>query len=329
MFNFFKKQFIDVIEWVESEKGVLAYRYPMQDREIQTGAKLTVRESQMAMFVNEGQVADVFKAGLHTLKTQNLPLLTNLKNWDKLFESPFKSDVYFFSTLEQIGFKWGTQNPITVSDPQLGAIRIRAFGNYSFKIKDPAVFYKKLSGSNEFYKTSDCESQIVGILVANISSIIASSKVPFLNMAANQIQFSEELKFGLSGKFTDYGLELTQFFIENLSLPENVQEYLDKSSSMNLVGDLKRYTQFQTADAITKAAQNEGAGGLAALGANVGVGAAIGQAMAQGLNSNNSQNAAGGEDVFQTIEKLHQLLSKGVITQQEFDTKKADLLKKI
>jgi membrane protease subunit (stomatin/prohibitin family) len=329
MFNFFKKQFIDVIEWVETEKGVLAYRYPMQDREIQTGAKLTVRESQMAMFVNEGQVADVFKAGLHTLKTQNLPLLTNLKNWDKLFESPFKSDVYFFSTLEQIGYKWGTQNPITVSDPQLGAIRIRAFGSYSFKIKDPATFYKKLSGSNEVYKTTDCETQIISILVANISSIIAASKVPFLNMAANQIQFSEELKFGLAGKFADYGLELTQFFIENLSLPENVQEYLDKSSSMNLVGDLKRYTQFQTADAITKAAQNEGAGGLAALGANVGVGAAIGQAMAQGLNSNNSQSSSGGEDVFQTIEKLHQLLAKGVITQQEFDTKKADLLKKI
>jgi membrane protease subunit (stomatin/prohibitin family) len=329
MFNFFKKQFIDVIEWVETEKGVLAYKFPMQDNEIQTGAKLTVRESQMAMFVNEGQVADVFKAGLHTLKTQNLPLLTNLKNWDKLFESPFKSDVYFFSTLEQIGYKWGTQNPITVSDPQLGAIRIRAFGNYSFKIKDPAAFYKKLSGSHEVYKTNDCETQIIGILVANISSIIASSKVPFLNMAANQIQFSEELKFGLSGKFSDYGLELTQFFIENLSLPESVQEYLDKSSSMNLVGDLKRYTQFQTADAIIKAAQNEGAGGLAALGANVGVGAAIGQAMAQSLNSGNSQTSSGGEDVFQTIEKLHQLLSKGVITQQEFDSKKADLLKKI
>ena len=329
MFGFLKKQFIDVIEWVESEKDLLSFRYPMEDREIQTGAQLTVRESQAALFVNEGQVADLFKAGLHTLETKNLPVLTNLKNWDKLFESPFKSDVYFFSLREQIGRKWGTSNPITVSDPQLGALRIRAFGTYAFKIKDPVLFYKKLSGTSDRYHVADCEGQILGILVSNLTAVVAASKVPFLQMAASQVNLSEELKMGLNQKFADYGLELTQFFIENLSLPENVQEFLDKGSSMSLLGDMKRYTQFQTAEAITKAAQNEG-GGLAGLGANIGVGAAIGQAMAQSFN----QPVAGAvvadrDEVFASIEKLHQLFEKGILSAAEFEAKKTEMLKKI
>ncbi len=328
MFNFFKKQFIDVIEWTESEKSLLTFRFPMLDKEIQTGAKLTVRESQLALFVNEGQVADLLKPGLHTLKTQNLPLLTNLKNWDKLFESPFKSDVYFFSTREQTGIKWGSQNPITVNDSQLGAIRIRAFGNYAFKIKDPLLFHKKLSGTSDVFSVVDCETQLSGILIASLASVIASSKVAFLNMAANQMKFSEELKYGINPLFQDYGIEMTQFFIENLSLPENVQEFLDKSTSMALVGDLKKYTQFQTAEAITKAAENEGSG-LAGIGAGVGVGASIGQAMAQSMNVNNQNSAPSSEDAFAQIEKMHKLFEKGMITQQEFDQKKAELLKKI
>lgn len=327
MFNFLKKQFIDVIEWTETDKNILTFRFPMQDKEIQTGAKLTVRESQLALFVNEGQIADLKKPGLHTLKTQNLPLLTNLKNWDKFFESPFKSDVYFFSTRDQVGLKWGTQNPFTVSDPQLGALRVRAFGNYAFKIKDPALFHKKLSGSSDTYLISDCEPQLAGILISNLASVIAASKIPFLNMAANQLKFSEELKYGLGPVFENYGLEITQFFIENLSLPEEVQAFLDKSSSMALVGDMKKYTQFQTAEAITKAAENEGSG-LAGLGANIGVGAAIGQAMGQSIMGN-SAGAAPTDDVFVTIEKMHKLFEKGMITQAEFETKKAELLKKI
>lgn len=326
MTGFFKKQFIDVIEWLDSEKGVLALRYPMQDREIQTGAKLTVRDSQLALFVNEGQVADLLGPGLHTLKTQNLPLLTNLKNWDKLFESPFKSDVYFFSTREQVGLKWGTQNPITVSDPKFGALRIRAFGSYAFKVKDPVVFYKKLSGTADTYTVADCESQIVSIMMSSMAAVIASSQVSFVNMAANQLKFSEELKHGINPIVQDYGLELTQFFIENLSLPEEVQAFLDKGSSMAVLGDMQKYTQFQTAEAITKAAENTG-GGLAGVGANIGVGAAIGQAMAQSLNSNSTTTSQ--TDVFATIEKLHQLFEKGVISQQEFEAKKSELLKKI
>lgn len=329
MFGFIKKQFIDVLEWVETEKDLLSFRYPMEDREIQTGAQLTVRESQAALFVNEGQVADLFKAGRYTLKTQNLPVLTNLKNWDKLFESPFKSDVYFFSLREQIGRKWGTQNPITVNDPQLGALRIRAFGTYAFKVQDPILFYKKLSGTTESYHVADCEGAILGILVSNLTSVIAASKLPFLQMAASQMNLSDELKMGLNQKFADYGLELTQFFIENLSLPENVQEFLDKGSSMSLLGDMKRYTQFQTAEAITKAAQNEGSG-LAGLGANIGVGSAIGQAMAQSFT--NPAASSGGVDrdeVFANIEKLHSLFEKGILSAAEFEAKKAELLKKI
>lgn len=327
MFGFLKKQFIDVIEWTESEAGVLSYRYPMQDREIQNGAKLTVRESQIAVFVNEGRIADVKNPGLHTLNTQTLPVLTNLMNWDKLFQSPFKSDVYFFSTREQIGLKWGTQNPITVNDPQFGPIRLRAFGSYSFRITDPVTFHKKLSGSTEVYRVAECESQLRGGIGPWLATFLGQSKMPFLEMAANQMNFSNMLKENLQSYFQEYGLQISQFFVESLSLPEEVQAYLDKKSSMAVLGDLQKYTQFQTAEAITAAAKNEG--GLAGLGANVGVGAAIGQAMAQSMNSGSLGGASGGDDVFKTIEKLHQLKEKGIISAQEFEAKKAELMKKI
>jgi membrane protease subunit (stomatin/prohibitin family) len=324
--GFFGKQFVDVIEWVESEKGVLAVKFPFEDNEIQNGAQLTVRDSQSAIFVDEGQIADHFGSGRYKLITQTLPILTNLKNWDKAFNSPFKSDVYFFSMREQIGLRWGTQNPITIMDNQIGAIRLRAFGTYAFKVSDPVVFHIKLSGVTEKYSVVDCENQLVSLMMTSMASTLASSQVPFLQMASNQLNFSNLLKSSLNTQFKEYGLELTQFFIENLSLPEDVQSYLDKSTSMALVGDLKEFTQFQTADAILKAAEN-GDSGVGALGAQMGAGVAIGQALAQSLNGGAS--APPQEDVFATIEKLHKLFEKGVISKVEFETKKSELLKKI
>lgn len=326
IFSFLKKQFIDVIDWTEDSAGVLAYRYPMEDREIQNGAKLTVRDTQLALFVNEGQIADLMGPGLHTLNTKTLPLLTNLKNWDKLFASPFKSDIYYFSTREQIDQKWGTANPIVIQDKDFGAIRLRAHGTYSFKIKDPKTFYKKISGTQGVYTAEELTGQLRAALLTSLATFLGNSRTPFIEMAANQNHFSETLKTALRNLFNDYGLSLETFFVQSLSLPENLQEYLDKAASMKMVGDLKRYAQFQTADSIAAAASNPG--GAAGVGAGLGAGMAIGQTMAAAMGTGFG-GGAGGEDVTATIEKLHDLLKKGIITQADFESKKAELLKKI
>jgi membrane protease subunit (stomatin/prohibitin family) len=330
LIDFIHKQFIDVIEWTESEPGLLVYRYPMQDKEIQTGAMLTVRESQLAVFINEGKFADLFKPGLYKLTTQNLPLLTNLKNWDKLFQSPFKSDVYFFSQREQLDQKWGTAQPITVRDKDYGPIRIRGFGTYSWCISDPEPFWKRLSGTVERFTAENLEGQLRAMVVTQIASYLGSTEIAFVDMAANQTKFSAQLKDALTPAFKDYGLELRNFFLESLSLPEELQAHLDKAASMRLVGDLNKYAQFQTAEAIPVAAANPG--GLAGAGVGLGAGISMAQAMAGQLgamNNGNAGNGAAAEDPVAALERLHGLIAKGVLTQAEFDAKKAELLSKI
>ncbi|HND85143.1 MAG TPA: SPFH domain-containing protein [Pseudobdellovibrionaceae bacterium] len=330
--GFFSKQFVDVIEWNENENGVLSFRFPMEDQEIQNGAKLTVRESQLALFVNEGELADQFQPGLHTLTTKTLPLLTNLKNWDKLFQSPFKSDVYFFSTREQIDQRWGTQSPIVIRDRELGPIRLRAHGSYSYRLADPKIFFKKISGTKAQYTTQELEGQLRATILTSIATYLGNAQVSFLDMAANQVKFSETLKAVLSNSINEYGLKLETFFVQSISLPEELQSRLDKVASMQMVGDLKRYAQFQTAESIPLAAQNEG--GAAGIGVGLGAGMTIGQTMASALGgsigtANSSGSQQGSDDPIIMIEKLHGLLAKGVITQSEFDAKKAELLKKI
>lgn len=326
LFDLFKKQFIDVIEWTEDQDGVLAYRYPMIDKEIQNGAQLTVRESQLALFVNEGELADLFEPGRYTLTTQTLPILTSLNNWDKLFQSPFKSDVYFFSTREQIDQRWGTPNAIVVRDKELGPIRLRAHGVYSYRIKNPRVFHKKIAGTREIYTTAQIEGQLRSLILTSLATFFGSAQVGFLDMAANQQKFSATLKDVLAIPFAEYGLELQSFFVQSVSLPEELQSQLDKVASMTIVGDLKKYAQFQAADSISAAARNEG--GAAGAGVGLGAGMAMGQTMAAALGTGTgASNVA--DDPIAVLGKLHELLGKGVITQAEFDAKKADLLKKI
>jgi membrane protease subunit (stomatin/prohibitin family) len=276
--DFLSKQFIDVIEWVEPEDGILAYQYPMQDREIQNGGKLTVRESQAAVFVNEGKVADAFMPGLYTLTTHTLPILTYLQNWDKAFKSPFKSDVYFFSTRLQTNQHWGTQNPITIRDKEFGAVRLRAFGIYSYHLMNPKEFYTKVSGTRDIYRVEDLEGQLRNTIVGRITDTFAGSNVPFLDMAANQVALSEKIATQMKPAFTELGLSLDSFVVENLSLPDELQKVLDQRISMNMVGDMGRYTQYQVAQSIPIAAANEG-GGAAGIGAGLGAGVAMGQAM--------------------------------------------------
>lgn len=325
MLDIFKKQFIEVIEWTENTDGVLAHRFPTLDKEIQTGAQLTVRDSQMAMFVNEGNVADVFSPGRYVLSTQNLPILTTLLNWDKAFKSPFKSEVYFFSTREQIDQRWGTAQPIQIRDKEFGVIRLRAFGTFSYQIEEPTTFYQKISGTREEYTTSELDGQLRSLIITHMATKLGQGDIPFLDMAANQLKFSEIMKSELDLPFLQYGLKLNTFLVQSVTLPEELQQYLDKQSQMNLVGDLKKYANFQAADSISAAANNPG--GIAGMGVGLGAGAAIGQTFAQAMPG--AGGASSEEDVYAKLEKLHGLVAKGVLTQEEFDKKKAELLKSI
>jgi membrane protease subunit (stomatin/prohibitin family) len=251
--------------------------------EIQNGGQLTVRESQMAMFVNEGRCADVFGPGLYTLNTNTLPVLTYLRNWDKLFQSPFKSDVYFFSARQRTSQRWGTTQPITIRDKDFGAVRVRGFGIYSWHIADARAFYTKLSGTRETYKVADIEAQLRETIVGRMSNAFAESGVPFLDMAANLIAVGAKIQEGLTPIFADLGIALDTFVVENLSLPEELQKRLDERVGMNMIGNMQQYTQFQAAQALPIAAANEG-GGLAAMGAGLGAGFGLGGAMMNAMN---------------------------------------------
>ena len=347
LMDFIKKQFIDVLQWTEDSDGTLAWRYPMAGMEIQNGATLVVRESQMALFVDEGKVADVFGPGTYKLTTQTLPVLTYLKNWDKLFESPFKSDVYFFSTRQQVDQKWGTPQPVTVRDAEFGAVRIRAFGNYAYRVVDPKKFHTEISGTREAYTVQDLDGQLRGLIMQQISVAIAQSKIPFLDLAANQLLFAQALSQALNPAMEGYGLKLEAMTVQSISLPEELQKVLDQKIGMGMVGnDMGKFMQYQTAQAIPKMAEGVGAGGdaggLAGAGLGMGAGVAMGQILAQNMQSalQGSAPAAGAaaaaapvgvkpEDVMATLEKLGELKSKGILTDDEFNAKKAELLKKL
>jgi membrane protease subunit (stomatin/prohibitin family) len=283
LISFLAKQFISVIEWNEPQDGILAYRYPMQDLEIQNGGQLTVSESQMAAFVNEGKIADIFGPGLHTLNTRNLPLLTDLMNWDKDFESPFKSEVYFFSTRLQIDQKWGTATPITIRDKEFGAVRLRCFGIYSYRIADPRLFFNQVSGTRECYFASDLEGQLRDTILAHMTGVFANSGLPFLDLAANQAVLGEEIVERLKPVFAALGLELIEAVVENISLPEELTKVLDQRIGMNMVGDMGRYTQYAAAESLDLAAANEGGG--AGMGMGLGAGAAVAQVLAASIKS--------------------------------------------
>ncbi|MBX3585493.1 MAG: SPFH domain-containing protein [Ramlibacter sp.] len=341
LMDFIKKQFIDIIQWTEEGDGTLAWRFPMRDMEIQYGASLTVRESQMAVFVNEGKVADVFGPGMYKLTTQTIPVLTYLKNWDKLFESPFKSDVYFFSTRQQVDQKWGTPQPVTIRDKDFGAIRLRAFGNYSFRVADPKLFHTEISGTRERYEVADLDGQLRGLVLQHLSDGIAQSGIPFLDLAANQIEFAKALSAELTPAFAAIGLKLEGMTVQNVSLPEELQKILDQKIGMGMVGnDMGKFMQYQTAQAIPKFAEGAGGGGGVAgdamgLGAGVALGQVLAQNLSQGLNQSQAAAAQPGvaavrpDDIMATLEKLGELKTKGILTQEEFDAKKAELLKKL
>jgi len=329
MFGFIRKQFIDVIEWPNPGDDTLMWRFPAEDQEIQTGATLVVRESQQALFVDEGKTADLFGAGTHLLTTQTLPLLTNLKNWDKFFASPFKSDVYFFNLRQQLGRRWGTAQPVTVRDSEFGVVQLRAFGMYDYRISDPAKLFSEVTGVVAQYSREALDEPLRNVVMTRLASVFGSSGIAFLDMAANQVLLSQKMAELLAPDFARLGLTLERFSVESVTLPEAIQKALDERISMGVVGDLNRYTQYQTASAIPLAAQNEG--GLAGIGAGVGVGAAIGQAMATNMNAAPSAapQTTGNNDPQARLVQLKALLDQGLITAEDYEKAKAEVLKQL
>ena len=289
--SFVKKQFIDILQWTEAGDDVLAWRFPTDDFEIQQGGRLVVRETKMALFVDEGRVADLFGPGTHTVRTQNLPVLTDLRNWDKLFESPFKSDVYFFSTRLRLNQTWGTANPLTIRDREFGAVRLRGFGAYAYRIADPRVFFVNVSGTRDAYAVADLEGQLRSTIISTLTDHLGESQVPFLDMAANQDELARAVMQKARAPFAALGLSLEAFQIQNLSLPDELQNRLDERIGMGIVGDLSRYTQFQVAQSIPTAAAAPG--GAAGAGVGLGAGIAMGQAMSQIIGQPPPPPAAG------------------------------------
>ena len=277
-------ELIDVIEWTDPTGDTMVHRFERHGNEIKNGAQLTVREGQAAVFIDEGELADVFEPGMYTLETANLPVLSTLRGWKYGFESPFKAEVYFVSTRQFTDQKWGTKNPVMLRDPEFGPVRLRAFGTYAVRVKDAASFIKEIVGTDGTFTADEITGQIRNILVARFSDALGESGIPVLDMASKQDELGTALSGRVQKDIDTYGLELRTLLVENISLPQAVEEALDKRTSMGVVGDLRAFTQYQAAEALGDAAKNPGAGGLAAGGLAAGLGMAMGNQLAQGLN---------------------------------------------
>src|ERR1700757_2450485 len=269
LFDKLKHEFVDIIEWVDASTDTIVWKFPRYQDEIKMNAKLTVRESQVAIFLNEGKIADVFQPGMHTLSTQNMPILATLKGWKYGFNSPFKADVYFVNTKQFTNQRWGTKNPVMIRDAEFGPVRLRANGNYAFKVSDAALFFEEIA------------DQLRNLAVTRGMDAIAESKIPILDLTQNYDEVSKMITEKIKPEFNELGLTLTKFLIENVSVPPEVEAALDKRSSMGIIGNLGAYTQFQTANAIDDAAKNGGAGGM--MGAGLGMG--MGMNMANQVNN--------------------------------------------
>lgn len=321
LIDFIKKQFINVIEMTSIPDNVIVQQFPVQDSQIQYGAQLIVRESQVAVFINEGKIADIFYPGTYTLTTQNLPLLTNLNNWDKLFDSPFKSDVYFINLSTFIAQPWGTSQPITLRDAEFDLIRIRSFGKYSYKVKNPGFLLKDVLGLKPIFTIDDLAPQLKNNIILSFTKVLSSSGKSFLDLASNQEELSSNVKSNVSNKFADLGLGLIDFTIESFNVPESVQQAIDRRSSIAASGDISKLTQFNIAEALGKI---EGSGGdsVASLGASLGIGNMVAQQMTN-LNSVNVNKLPSLEERLLTLKNLH---DKGLISVEDYNSRKNQIL---
>lgn len=281
-------EFVDVIEWTDDSNDTMIYRFERHGNEIKYGAKLTVRESQVAIFINEGEVADVLGPGLYELETKNLPVLSTLQHWDHGFNSPFKAEVYFFNTRQFTNLKWGTRNPVMTRDREFGGVRLRAFGTYAVRVDDARKFMQEIAGTDGHFTVDEVSDQLRNLIVTRFTSVVAGSGIPVLDMAANNEQFSDYITQKIAPEFADYGLKLTKILVENISLPSEVEEALDKRTSMGMIGNLDQYLQFQAAESLGQSGGNNTAGNAM----DMGMGLAMANKMAETLNQPSHANTA-------------------------------------
>ena len=274
-----KNELIDIIEWSDASSDTLVWRFPRFEDEIKNGAQLIVRQSQAAVFVNRGKIADVFAPGTHRLATGNLPLLSTLMGWKYGFESPFKSEVYFVNTRNFTNLKWGTRNPILVSDPEFGPVRLRSYGSYVVRVSDPSRFIQEIVGTNGLFTVNEVCEQLRNLIVTRFSDLLGESKIPVLALAGNYNELSGFLTQKIAPEFQEYGLEVSKMLVENISLPLEVEQALDKRSSMGIIGNLDNFLKFQSANALEAAAKNPGGE------ASAGIGMGMGFAMANQLGA--------------------------------------------
>lgn len=277
-------EFIDIIEWTDASNDTMVYRFDRYGNEIKYGAKLTVRESQQAVFIHEGKLADVFGPGMYNLETQNIPILSTLQGWKHGFESPFKAEVYFINTRRFTDLKWGTKNAIMIRDPEFGGVRLRTFGTYCMRVVDPKLFITEIVGTDGHFTKDEITEQLRNLVVSRSADILGESKIPILDMAANYDELGEFISTRIHPDFEAYGLDVTKVLVENISLPPAVEEAMDKRTSMGVIGNLNAYSQFQAANAMQDAANNPG--GEASAGIGMGMGFAMANQMGQHMFNN-------------------------------------------
>lgn len=329
LFDFVSNEFIEIIDWVESDQDVVVQKFADKGNNIKIGAQLTVRESQVALFINEGKIADVYGPGRHELTTENMPILTTLRGWKYGFKSPFKVDIYFISTKQFTNLKWGTPNPVMVRDPEFKQVRIKAFGTYFVRIKDASLFFKEFAGTAPQLRITEVEDRLRDIVSPKFAESLAEANVAVMDLVSKYTEMGDVIKPFLQTDFDPFGIEITKFQITSTTLPPEVEAFYDKMTTMNMVGDLNKFTQFQTATSIEKAAENEGGG--AGAGVGIGAGFAMGNLMSQNMNQQNQQQnqPQTKEDIMKLLKDLGDLKTSGILTEEEFNTKKTELLAKL
>jgi len=334
LMRFFIEELVEVIEWREQDRDTILWKFPDRDANIKYGANLTVRESQHALFLDEGEFADDFEPGRYELLTENMPLLTSLKNWKSGFKSPFLCDVYFFSTKTFTDLKWGTVNPIMLRDPEFKQVRVKAHGTYFIKIKDPKLFFQNYSGTKGVVKIGEIEASMRDIISPKFAEALAEAEVSVMDMVKNYTELGEQVKPILQADLDPFGIELVKFQVSSTSLPKEVEEFYDKMTNMNMVDDMNKFQKFQTAQAMEKAAENPGGGGSEGIGMGMGFGMAK-MMMDQNnpsqpaASNNSSSKAQTREEIMDTLKQLGELKTAGVLSDDEFDAKKKELLARL
>ncbi|WP_342333190.1 SPFH domain-containing protein [Pedobacter sp. FW305-3-2-15-E-R2A2] len=311
--------FLEVIESVSPHPNMLMWKFPDADQEIKNGAVLTVRESQHALLLNEGQLADVFPAGKHILKTENIPLLSRLKGWKYGFESPYKADIYFFNTHQFINLRWGTPSPVLMRDENFGQVRIRAYGNYNIRITDVGLFFKEYAGSYPNLGIAELELQLRDFIAPRFAAVLAGAKLAVMDVAGNIAELNEKIKPLIQSIFTGFGLEITQFNVTSVTLPEEVLQHYDKVTGMNMVTDMDKFSKFSIATAIGN--ENNGMADVTRQGL------AMGMIMNINPSASLPQKAGPGEDISERLKNLKELFNRQLITDAEYAAKKEELLK--